>query len=132
MLRRLKRFKTDGDFCKRTGRGHKLGLLLYGPPGKLGCLHGCTLSLECEHELAQLVLRRLKRFKTDGDFCKRTGRGLKLGLLLYGPPGKSAWVAPACHMSALQQGWPLGLQARLLRDKICKHCFVLQALRLHY
>ena len=34
VLRRLRRFKDDADFCRRTGRAHKLGLLLYGPPGE--------------------------------------------------------------------------------------------------
>ena len=30
---RLDEFKRDADFYRRTGRAHKLGLFLHGPPG---------------------------------------------------------------------------------------------------
>lgn len=33
MVDRLDEFKRDADFYRRTGRAHKLGLFLHGPPG---------------------------------------------------------------------------------------------------
>ena len=33
VMARLDEFKQDADFYRRTGRAHKLGIFLHGPPG---------------------------------------------------------------------------------------------------
>ena len=50
IIKRLDRFRSDGPFYKKTGRAHKLGLLLYGPPG--GDASGCSPVQEDVHWLA--------------------------------------------------------------------------------
>ena len=38
VLGKLHSFKQDADFYSRTGRAHKMGMLLHGPPGTGGLL----------------------------------------------------------------------------------------------
>ena len=38
VLGKLHSFKQDADFYSRTGRAHKMGMLLHGPPGTGGHL----------------------------------------------------------------------------------------------
>ena len=38
VLGKLHSFKQDADFYSRTGRAHKMGMLLHGPPGTGGVL----------------------------------------------------------------------------------------------
>lgn len=38
VLGKLHSFKQDADFYSRTGRAHKMGMLLHGPPGTGGNL----------------------------------------------------------------------------------------------